>query len=102
MDRRLGPCALALSAARAEDVEARLVLRPRDEVETERAVVGDEALRDRAEAGRPVDLELGHVAGALVPSGQQQARIVADVVVVMVAEERVRDLRGAMPSSSSR
>ena len=83
MDRGLWSCSLTFSAARPEDVDARLILRPRDQVETERAVVRNEALRNQVKARRPVDLKLAHLAGRLVPSGQEKPRIVADVVVVM-------------------
>src|SRR5687768_16391230 len=95
MDDRLWPCPLAVPAPRPEHVDACLVLRPRYQIESERAIVGDEALRDQANPGRSIDLKLRHLARALVPSGQQEAWIVADVIVMMVAEEHVGDLRRA-------
>ena len=94
VNHRLRPGASALSAARAVDIEARLVLRARNEVESEHAVIGDETPGDRLHAGRAIHLELGHPPRTLVPARKQETRIVADVVVVMVAEERVRHLGG--------
>ena len=48
--------------------------------------------RDRR---RPVDVEIGNAIRALIPPLQHQPRVVEAVVVVQMAEERVRHLDGA-------
>ena len=92
MDNRLWSRPLTFSAACPEDVDACLVLRPRDQIKTEYAVVRNEALRNQMQPGGPVHLELGHGTRPLIPSGQEQPRIVPDVIVMVMAEEGVGDL----------
>ena len=46
----------------------------------------------RLQRRRPVDPQIGHLAGADVPALQHQARVVHAMVVVQVGEQRVRDV----------
>ena len=47
----------------------------------------------RLQRRRPVDQQIGNLAGADVPALQHEARIVHAVIVVQVGEQRVRDAR---------
>src|SRR5688500_7604504 len=86
------------SAARDEDIDAALVLDARPDVRAVDPVLAEELLGHAGDGRRPVDLEVRNPVRALVPSLQDQARVIQTVVVVQMAEEDVLDVDRAMPA----
>ena len=95
---RRGPRARRRAAARLEDVDAALVLDARANVRPVDAVLAEQQLGHARDRRRPVDLEVRNPIRAQVPALQHEARVVHAVVVVQVAEERVRHVDGATPA----
>ena len=71
------------------------MLDSRADVRAEHAVFVEQQAGEPRDRRRTVDLEIRDPAGAHVPALEHQARIVHEVVVVEMREERARDVHGA-------
>lgn len=93
-DAWLRPLARQVPATCLEDVEAASVFGPCTDVRTVDAVVTEQQRRHAADRRRAVHLEIRNPIGAHVPALQDEARVVHAVVVVEMAEERMRHVAG--------
>src|SRR6185437_16215764 len=89
--RRVRHPAREYPAASLIDTEAATIPGARDEVRPEHPLFREQQFVHSLQRGRAINLEFGDMARALVPSREYQARIVAAVIVVQMAEEQVRD-----------
>jgi hypothetical protein len=87
-----------LAAARLEHVEAALMLDARVDVRTEDAVFSEQQRRHTRDRRRAVHLEIRNPAGAHVPALQDEPRVIHAVVVMEVAEERMRHVGPPAPA----
>ena len=72
------------------------MLEPGANVGPVHAVVAEQQLGHPRDRRRAVDLQIRNPAGALVPALEHEPAVVHAMVVVQVAEERVRHVDGAM------